>query len=183
MALQNKLEKHSIGSHKDLRVFMSAEPAGIPSAHIIPQGILENSIKITNEPPTGIQANVHKALDNFNQVCTTFDYFSSNNCVERRTLSLLCASVLLKIPKCAFKDKNTQLRIVFYFHHDRLHWRCVHVRWSSKVFCSRSVTSMLWCANEESSVHKVGTECTHTTLVISRYLSTYFTTTWNPTHR
>ena len=74
LSLQNKLEKHAIGSHKDLRVFMSAEPAGIPSAHIIPQGILENSIKITNEPPTGIQANVHKALDNFNQVSMMYTF-------------------------------------------------------------------------------------------------------------
>ena len=32
------------------------------------QGILESSIKITNEPPTGMLANLHKALDNFNQV-------------------------------------------------------------------------------------------------------------------
>lgn len=46
---------------------MSAEPASTPSAHIIPQGILESSIKITNEPPTGMQANLHKAMDNFNQ--------------------------------------------------------------------------------------------------------------------
>ena len=68
MTLQNKLEKHSVGSHPDLRVFMSAEPAGTPESHIIPQGILETSIKITNEPPTGILANIHKALDNFNQV-------------------------------------------------------------------------------------------------------------------
>jgi dynein heavy chain len=28
---------------------------------------LESAIKITNEPPTGMQANIHKALDNFNQ--------------------------------------------------------------------------------------------------------------------
>jgi dynein heavy chain len=46
---------------------MSAEPAPIPESHIIPQGILESSIKITNEPPTGMLANVHKALDNFSQ--------------------------------------------------------------------------------------------------------------------
>ena len=32
------------------------------------QGILESSVKITNEPPTGMLANLHKALDNFNQV-------------------------------------------------------------------------------------------------------------------
>ena len=28
---------------------------------------MESAIKITNEPPTGMQANLHKALDNFNQ--------------------------------------------------------------------------------------------------------------------
>ncbi|XP_069510616.1 dynein axonemal heavy chain 9 [Ambystoma mexicanum] len=65
--LEKKLEQHSDGSHQEFRVFISAEPAGSPDGHIIPQGILENSIKITNEPPTGMHANLHKALDNFNQ--------------------------------------------------------------------------------------------------------------------
>ncbi|XP_035728185.1 dynein beta chain, ciliary-like [Vespa mandarinia] len=65
--LEKKLETTADGSHEDYRVFMSAEPAGSPSGHIIPQGILESSIKITNEPPTGMQANLHKALDNFTQ--------------------------------------------------------------------------------------------------------------------
>lgn len=67
-SLEKKLEQHSEGSHRDFRVFISAEPAPCPESHIIPQGILESSIKITNEPPTGMHANLHKALDNFNQV-------------------------------------------------------------------------------------------------------------------
>merc|ERR1739838_108334 len=67
MTLQNKIEKHSSGSHVDFRIYMSAEPASIPANHIIPQGILENSIKITNEPPTGMHSNIHKAFDNFTQ--------------------------------------------------------------------------------------------------------------------
>lgn len=54
-ALEKKLEHYSEGSHDNYRVFISAEPAATASAHIIPQGILESSIKITNEPPTGIQ--------------------------------------------------------------------------------------------------------------------------------
>ncbi|XP_075210990.1 dynein heavy chain at 93AB [Lycorma delicatula] len=66
-SLEKKLEHFSEGSNQNYRVFMSAEPAATPSAHIIPQGILESSIKITNEPPTGMMANLHKALDNFNQ--------------------------------------------------------------------------------------------------------------------
>uniref|UniRef100_W5MKY4 Dynein, axonemal, heavy polypeptide 9 like n=1 Tax=Lepisosteus oculatus TaxID=7918 RepID=W5MKY4_LEPOC len=66
-SLEKLLEKYSEGSHPDYRVFMSAEPAPTRQEHIIPQGILENSIKITNEPPTGMLANLHSALDNFDQ--------------------------------------------------------------------------------------------------------------------
>lgn len=66
--LDKKVERYSSGSHEDYRVFISAEPAPTPEAHIIPQGILENAIKITNEPPTGMYANLHKALDLFTQV-------------------------------------------------------------------------------------------------------------------
>ena len=73
--LEKLLEQYSEGSNEAYRVYISAEPAGTPSAHIIPQGILESSIKITNEPPTGMLANLHKALDNFNQVqCTVYMY-------------------------------------------------------------------------------------------------------------
>ena len=66
--LEKKLETFSEESHLDYRVFISAEPAASAEYHIIPQGILEAAIKITNEPPTGMFANLHKALDNFNQV-------------------------------------------------------------------------------------------------------------------
>uniref|UniRef100_A0A8B9S1G8 Dynein axonemal heavy chain 17 n=1 Tax=Accipiter nisus TaxID=211598 RepID=A0A8B9S1G8_9AVES len=65
--LEKRVEQYSLGSHADYRVFMSAEPAPSPEAHIIPQGLLENAIKITNEPPTGMYANLHKALDLFAQ--------------------------------------------------------------------------------------------------------------------
>ena len=61
--LEKKIEEFGEGSHANLRIYVSAEPAGTPETHIIPQGILESSIKITNEPPTGILANLHKALE------------------------------------------------------------------------------------------------------------------------
>ena len=66
--LEKKIEQYSLDSHPNYRVYMSAEPAASRESHSIPQGILEVSIKITNEPPTGMMANLHKALDNFNQV-------------------------------------------------------------------------------------------------------------------
>ena len=65
--LEKKIEEQSEGANKTYRLFLSADPAPNRAAHIIPQSILETSIKITNEPPTGIFANLHKALDNFNQ--------------------------------------------------------------------------------------------------------------------
>ncbi|KAJ3128700.1 hypothetical protein HK098_003691 [Nowakowskiella sp. JEL0407] len=65
--LEKKLEHLSSGAHENFRVFLSAEPAAEASAHIIPTSILQASIKITNEPPTGMQANIRRALDNFTQ--------------------------------------------------------------------------------------------------------------------
>jgi len=47
-------------AHLDFRVFLSAEPSTN-----IPIGILQRSIKITNEPPTGVYANMLRALANF----------------------------------------------------------------------------------------------------------------------
>lgn len=65
--LEKKMEATMEDSHENYRLFVSAEPAEAAEYHIIPQGILESAIKITNEPPTGMQANMHKSLDNFNQ--------------------------------------------------------------------------------------------------------------------
>lgn len=65
--LEKKMEASLIDVNPNYRLFLSAEPAADPAYHILPQGILESAIKITNEPPTGMQANVHKALDNFNE--------------------------------------------------------------------------------------------------------------------
>lgn len=65
--LEKKMDHYAENSHENYRIFVSAEPAATAAAHSIPQGILESSIKITNEPPSGMQANLHKALDNFTQ--------------------------------------------------------------------------------------------------------------------
>ncbi|XP_039284796.1 dynein beta chain, ciliary [Nilaparvata lugens] len=66
-SLEKKMEACAERPHSEYRLFISAEPAPTPDMHIIPQGVLESSIKITNEPPSGMLANLHKALDNFNQ--------------------------------------------------------------------------------------------------------------------
>ncbi|XP_047526088.1 dynein beta chain, ciliary-like isoform X1 [Pieris napi] len=65
--LEKKMEETFENPLPEYRLYLSAEPAGDPAYHIIPQGILESAIKITNEPPIGMWANLHKALDNFSQ--------------------------------------------------------------------------------------------------------------------
>ncbi|XP_014248489.1 dynein beta chain, ciliary-like isoform X2 [Cimex lectularius] len=65
--LDKKMEASQENPHPDFRLYISSEPAPVPSMHAIPQGVLESSIKITNEPPTGMFNNLHKALDNFSQ--------------------------------------------------------------------------------------------------------------------
>jgi dynein heavy chain len=51
--LERKLERILETAQENFRLFMSAEPSADASTHVIPQGILENSIKITNESHTG----------------------------------------------------------------------------------------------------------------------------------
>ncbi|XP_061919084.1 dynein axonemal heavy chain 11 isoform X5 [Entelurus aequoreus] len=80
-ALEALLETVAVDSHPSYRVFITGEPAPSPEQHVLPRGILENSIKITNEPPTGMNASVHAALNNFSQdtldMCSREQEFNS----------------------------------------------------------------------------------------------------------
>ncbi|XP_061675536.1 dynein axonemal heavy chain 11 isoform X2 [Syngnathoides biaculeatus] len=66
-ALEALLESEAVDSHPGYRVFITGEPAPSPEQHVIPRGVLENAIKITNEPPTGMNPSLHAALNNFSQ--------------------------------------------------------------------------------------------------------------------
>merc|ERR1711871_346262 len=65
--LEATMEQCAATAHEDFRFFLTAEPAASAQYHIMPQGILQACIKITNEPPTGVKANLHAALDCFSQ--------------------------------------------------------------------------------------------------------------------
>ena len=65
--LESTMETCAATGHPDFRFYLTAEPAGSPEYHIMPQGILQACIKITNEPPSGVQANLHAALNCFSQ--------------------------------------------------------------------------------------------------------------------
>merc|ERR1740138_1156958 len=61
--LEKRLDSFAAeGSHLIFRIFLSADPnVGIPI------GILERSIKLTNEPPQGLLANLRRAFAQFNK--------------------------------------------------------------------------------------------------------------------
>ncbi|XP_034084207.1 dynein heavy chain 11, axonemal [Gymnodraco acuticeps] len=80
-SLDALLETAAVDSHQNYRVFITGEPASSPEHHVIPRGILESAIKITNEPPTGMNASLHAALNHFNQdtldMCSREQEFNS----------------------------------------------------------------------------------------------------------
>nr|XP_040021026.1 dynein heavy chain 11, axonemal isoform X2 [Gasterosteus aculeatus aculeatus] len=80
-SLDGLLETAAVDSHPNYRVFITGQPAPNPDQHHIPRGILENAIKITNEPPTGMNASLHAALNSFSQdtldMCSREQEFNS----------------------------------------------------------------------------------------------------------
>lgn len=49
------------------RCFISSEPPPLPDQEIIPESILQNSIKVSNEAPQDLKANLHRAFAHFTQ--------------------------------------------------------------------------------------------------------------------
>lgn len=88
--LEKIIEESLENAHHDFRLFVSAEAAPSPDFHTIPQGILEASIKITNESPTGIKANLHRALDNFTQEMLVSQSHKSKLCITGRAMKKNC---------------------------------------------------------------------------------------------
>jgi dynein heavy chain len=69
--LEKKLDEFALeGSHERFKLYLSSEPA-----NSIPIGILNRSIKLTNEPPTGLKANLKRAFASFSK--EQFDEYDS----------------------------------------------------------------------------------------------------------
>jgi dynein heavy chain len=59
--LEKKFDAFNMaGNHPDMRVFLTAEPS-----KTLPIGILSRSIKLTNEPPSGLKANLMRSVSSF----------------------------------------------------------------------------------------------------------------------
>ena len=55
------------GPHPDFRCFISSEPPGIASMEIIPESIMQNSIKVSNQAPQDLKANLRRAMSKFDE--------------------------------------------------------------------------------------------------------------------
>lgn len=62
--LNERVDKLAEGAHKDFRLYLSAEPPPILERGL-PISLLKNSVKLTNEPPQGMHANLKRAFVNF----------------------------------------------------------------------------------------------------------------------
>ena len=79
--LEKKLDEYAVeGSHSKFRVFLTSDPSTT-----IPIGLLSRCIKITNEPPTGLKANLKRAWCFFSK-----DYIDDTDSKTRSILFGLC---------------------------------------------------------------------------------------------
>jgi len=65
--LEKSLEASQEGAHPDFRCFLSSEPPPLPSQQTIPEAILQNSIKVSNQPAQSLRANLLRAWQSFDQ--------------------------------------------------------------------------------------------------------------------
>ncbi|PHJ19121.1 dynein heavy chain family protein, partial [Cystoisospora suis] len=63
--LQRTLEIVGETAHKDFRCIISSEPPPLPDQKIIPETTLQRSIKIADEAPQDLKANLRRAFGNF----------------------------------------------------------------------------------------------------------------------
>eukprot|EP01017_Pseudomicrothorax_dubius_P026129 TRINITY_DN2891_c0_g1_i1.p1 TRINITY_DN2891_c0_g1~~TRINITY_DN2891_c0_g1_i1.p1 ORF type:complete len:733 (+),score=221.94 TRINITY_DN2891_c0_g1_i1:69-2201(+) len=61
------LEQVAEDAHPDFRCFISSEPPPLPLMKIIPESILQNCVKVANEAPQDLKANLRRAYSKFNQ--------------------------------------------------------------------------------------------------------------------
>jgi len=65
--LEGFLEQCYTNAHPNFRVFISSEPPPLPELNIIPESILQASLKVANEAPQYLKANLRRAYAHFDQ--------------------------------------------------------------------------------------------------------------------
>eukprot|EP00965_Chrysotila_dentata_P120570 3987237-Pleurochrysis_carterae.AAC.2 len=85
--LERKLEIAAEIGHPEFRCFLTAEPPPLADMQTVPEGIMQSSIKVANEPPTDIKSNLRASYALFDQ--STLDA-STKPAYHRPMLFSLC---------------------------------------------------------------------------------------------
>ena len=72
-----KVAENRAGVHEEFRLFLSSMPS-----KSFPVSVLQNSVKVTNEPPKGLRANMKRAFGDM-----TDDLFEHGEFIEFRDVS------------------------------------------------------------------------------------------------
>jgi len=65
--LELKLDEITSTAHEEFRCFLSSEPPPMADMQLIPEPILQNSIKVSNEAPQDVKSNMLRAYKLFSQ--------------------------------------------------------------------------------------------------------------------
>jgi dynein heavy chain len=104
LELEKKLDECiAEGSHPSFRLFLSADPS-----KAIPIGILEKSIKLTNEPPQGLKANMKRAFSSFPR-----EEFEEKETKIKTILFALCYFHSVVLERRKFGPKGWNMRYPF----------------------------------------------------------------------
>lgn len=102
--LEKKLDVFAVeNSHPEFRVFLSADPS-----NGIPIGILERSIKLTNEPPQGMLANLRRSFALFSK-----EDFEDRDAKVKSILFALCHFHALMLERKKFGPMGFNMKYPF----------------------------------------------------------------------
>ncbi|CEL96675.1 unnamed protein product [Vitrella brassicaformis CCMP3155] len=102
--LEKKLDSFAVeGSHPNFRCYLSSDPC-----NYIPIGILERSIKLTNEPPQGLKANLKRAFAFFSK-----EDFDDRDSKVKSILFGLCFFHAIMLERKKFGPKGWNMNYPF----------------------------------------------------------------------
>ena len=102
--LEKKLDGFAMeGSNPEFRLYLTSDPSGA-----IPIGLLERCIKLTNEPPEGLKANMKRAFAFFNK-----EEFDEKEAKIKCILFALCYFHSVMLERRKFGPKGWNMRYAF----------------------------------------------------------------------